>query len=331
MDTRLHDSAADFASVARWVYRRDPVSFTSELTALRASRWTDAPILLSVIDGDGAVGAALQVPGGPLLVSGVAPTMAKAAAVEVSTTSSPLLAARGTPPSATAFATAWCDVTGARASETVSQTLYRLDALASPSGVAGMARPAEDDDSELLVEWLDGFFVDAFDAEPDRAARRSFLGDVLRDGGHVLLWSVDEVPVSMARVHAPAAGTSRIGPVYTPPASRGRGFGAAVTAAAVEHAHRLGARHVVLFADVANPGANRIYQRLGFVPVGRSLEYEFTVPAGGVVRPGTAETPLRHRAARSWQVSAAQPVQCDRAPTLSSPTGCPTRGEGRRA
>jgi predicted GNAT family acetyltransferase len=80
----------------------------------------------------------------------------------------------------------------------------------------------------------------------------------------------------MARVHAPAAGMCRIGPVFTPAASRGHGFGAAVTAAAVRHAHRRGARHVVLFADVDNPVANGIYRRLGFVPVADSLEYAFT-------------------------------------------------------
>jgi predicted GNAT family acetyltransferase len=87
---------------------------------------------------------------------------------------------------------------------------------------------------------------------------------------------VGGAPVSMARVHAPAAGMSRIGPVYTPPAERGRGLGAAATAAAVQRAHRRGARDVVLFADVANPGANRIDRRLGFVPVAENVEYAFT-------------------------------------------------------
>ena len=33
---------------------------------------------------------------------------------------------------------------------------------------------------------------------------------------------------------------------------------------------------IVLFADVANPGSNRIYQRLGFVPVDQNVEYDFT-------------------------------------------------------
>jgi predicted GNAT family acetyltransferase len=63
------------------------------------------------------------------------------------------------------------------------------------------------------------------------------------------------------------AGTARIGPVYTPPPSRGRGYGSAVTAAITELAVRLGAESVVLFTDLANPTSNSIYSRLGYEPV----------------------------------------------------------------
>lgn len=273
MDARLYDTVTDFGSVARWVYRRDPVSFTSELTALRATRWSDPQVLLSVVDCDGRIGAALQMPGEPLLVSGLPPAMAKAAAVEVSTNRSGMSTVRGTPSTATAFASAWSDVTGSRAVETVNQTLYRLDGLSPPVDVRGVARRTGAADEEVVVDWLDGFFVETHGARPDHEHRRGVLNDIVRNGGDVVLWSVDGAPVSMARVHAPAAGMCRIGPVYTPPASRGHGCGAAVTAAAVRHAHRSGARHVVLFADLTNPGANRIYRRLGFVPVAESLEF----------------------------------------------------------
>jgi predicted GNAT family acetyltransferase len=276
MDARLYDTATDFGPVAHWVYRRDPVLFTGELTALRSTRGVTDGVFLSVDDCDGAVGAALQLPGDALLVSGLPPAMAKAAAVEVSAVRAALPGIRGTRGTAMAFADAWCSVTGAHAAEAIGRTLYRLDELVPPTGVPGASRIAGAADAELLFDWLDGFFVDAFDAASDREARRGYLVDIRADGGHVVLWSVDGVPVSMARVHAPAAGMCRIGPVYTPAASRGRGFGAAVTAAAVRHAHRRGARHVVLFADVANPGANRIYRRLGFVPVADSLECAFT-------------------------------------------------------
>ncbi|HTF12550.1 MAG TPA: GNAT family N-acetyltransferase [Asanoa sp.] len=276
MDARLYDTATDFGRVAHWVYRRDPVLFTGELTALRSTRGVTDGVFLSVDDCDGAVGAALQLPGDALLVSGLPPAMAKAAAVEVSAVRAALPGIRGTRGTAMAFADAWCSVTGAHAAEAIGRTLYGLDELVPPTGVPGASRIAGAADAELLFDWLDGFFVDAFDAASDREARRGYLADIRADGGHVVLWSVDGVPVSMARVHAPAAGMCRIGPVYTPAASRGRGFGAAVTAAAVRHAHRRGARHVVLFADVANPGANRIYRRLGFVPVADSLECAFT-------------------------------------------------------
>ena len=276
MDARLYDTATDFGSVARWVYRRDPVLFTCELTALRALRNPSDGVLLSVIDGDRAVGAAMQVADDALMVSGLPAEMAKTAAVELASACVTVPAVSGTPATATAFADAWSDVMGAHAVEAAGRTLYRLDDLTLPADVPGAGRLAEAADAETIVDWLDGFFADAFDAASDRAARRRYLTDIVGHGGDIVLWLVDGAPVSMARVHAPAAGMSRIGPVYTPPAERGRGFGAAVTAAAVQRAHRRGVRDVVLFADLTNPGANRIYRRLGFVPVAENVEYSFT-------------------------------------------------------
>ena len=80
MDARLYGTATDFGSVARWVYRRDPVLFTCELTALRALRNPPDGVLLSVTDGDCAVGAAVQVADDALMVGGLPAAMAKTAA-----------------------------------------------------------------------------------------------------------------------------------------------------------------------------------------------------------------------------------------------------------
>jgi predicted GNAT family acetyltransferase len=59
---------------------------------------------------------------------------------------------------------------------------------------------------------------------------------------------------------------SRVGPVYTPPAERGRGW---ASNAVAEVSHRIqaeGAR-VCLFTDQANPTSNKIYAALGYRPV----------------------------------------------------------------
>jgi predicted GNAT family acetyltransferase len=65
----------------------------------------------------------------------------------------------------------------------------------------------------------------------------------------------------------PAAGVVRVGPVYTPPALRGRGYAGAVTGAVTSAAIAAGAREVVLFTDLANPTSNALYRRLGYQPV----------------------------------------------------------------
>ena len=68
---------------------------------------------------------------------------------------------------------------------------------------------------------------------------------------------------------------SRIGPVFTSRNSRGRGYGSAVSAAAAHLARRDGVDDVVLFADLANPTSNAIYQRIGFEPVADSVRVDF--------------------------------------------------------
>ena len=97
----------------------------------------------------------------------------------------------------------------------------------------------------------------------------------------MLLWEVAGRPVALAVAQRQVAGMTRIGPVYTPPADRRHGFGAAVTAAAAAWALDDGAGQVVLFVDHANPTTNRLYHRLGFRPVHDAVELSFH-PRGSV-------------------------------------------------
>jgi GNAT superfamily N-acetyltransferase len=276
VNVRLYTSPDDFGPVARWVFRRDPVTFTTELTTLRTAKWPVGRLLLAAFDCGGAVGAALQSRDAVLLVSGLPSTMAKEAVAALAPVAYDLPAVRGTPAAAEAFSQAWVEATGATAAASFQETLYRLGELVPPRGVVGAARVADAGDTELLVGWLDAFFVEAFGSESDPKASRAVLVDIATAGDRVVLWTVDGVPVAMARVHGGLLGMSRIGPVYTLPEHRGHGYGAAVTAEAVRHAQREGIRDVVLFADVANPVSNRIYRRLGFAPVADHVQYAFT-------------------------------------------------------
>lgn len=145
----------------------------------------------------------------------------------------------------------------------MAERLFRLDELVAPRAVMGNARLACDDDAERLRDWYTAFVVEAFgrltpgfDAEElvQRSLSRSRCW-IWADG--------DGRPSSMAVAHPPVDGVSRIGPVYTPPAQRGRGFGSAVTAAASRGILDAG-DIACLYTDLANPTSNKIYQQLGY-------------------------------------------------------------------
>jgi predicted GNAT family acetyltransferase len=172
------------------------------------------------------------------------------------------------------FAGVWSGLTGTTVKEAMAMRLYRLGELEAPV-VPGRARLATADDVPLLAVWRKDFQIEAagHEREPGRAEavlRRSMgLGN-----GHVL-WEVDGDIVAYAAAGAPVDGMSRIGPVYTPPDRRGRGYGSAVTAAVSRWALDAGAEYVVLFTDLANPVSNSIYQRIGYRPVYDQTDLEF--------------------------------------------------------
>ena len=63
-----------------------------------------------------------------------------------------------------------------------------------------------------------------------------------------------------------AFGVAGVGPVYTPPAQRGRGWGQQRGRRNSRWIQAEGAR-ACLFTDQANPASNKIYTALGYQPV----------------------------------------------------------------
>jgi len=214
---------------------------------------------------DGANGAgevvavALRTPPYALVVSdlpdGTAAGLASAWGDE------PLEAVTGPEPAVTALAAA----RGRRAKVVRRERLHRLGALAAITGVEGHARVAAgEEDRGLVHRWWSAFGAEAVPGDPPPRGARvdGAIGE-----GAVVLWVVDGEPVSFACARRASPGCTRIGPVYTPPGMRGRGFAGAVVTATAARARGAGADEVLLFSDLANPTAGELYARLGFAPV----------------------------------------------------------------
>jgi uncharacterized protein len=168
---------------------------------------------------------------------------------------------------------------GATAELVQRQGVYALTSLREVPRADGDPRPALREERELLLRWLTDFADEAIPGlTRDLATAERSLDVRLAedDDAGMWLWEDEGEPVSLVGFGSPTSGGIRIGPVYTPPEHRRRGYATSLTA---EVTHRLlerGHRACFLYTDLANPTSNAIYARIGYERVCDSVEYRFT-------------------------------------------------------
>ena len=162
------------------------------------------------------------------------------------------------------FAQAWSD----SARLEIAQRAFRADHVDAPSGVPGQhARlRARATASSPPAGWTPSSRRRCPRRRPSRArssstaARR--IPTAVSCSGRTTARRV-----SMAGFGGRTPNGIRVGPVYTPPELRGRGYASALTAALTQRLLDGGLRFCFLFTDLANPTSNSIYQRIGYEPV----------------------------------------------------------------
>jgi GNAT superfamily N-acetyltransferase len=279
MDVRVHHDPSEYWALARPLFAADPMRHTHGLSVVR--RLVEAPdpseappMLLSVWDGSELAGAVFRTAPWPMGVSALPGAADQAVASTLLEVDPELSAVSGPREAAERFAGVWSARTGVTVKEVMALRLYRLGELEKPV-VRGTARLGTEDDVPLMAGWRSAFEIEAVGRERQPGRAESDTRRSLALGNGMVLWEVDGGVVSFAAVGAPIDGMSRIGPVYTPPEHRGRGYGSAVTAAASQWALDAGAEFVILFTDLANPVSNSIYQRIGYRPVYDQTDLEF--------------------------------------------------------
>jgi RimJ/RimL family protein N-acetyltransferase len=277
MDVTLYADATEFAAASRGflaVHAPEVNILATALADVLAGSYPGAVWAITRNHGGEVAGVAMRVPPYPVWLS---PHSASAAAALAQTWHSggrAMPGVNGERKAVEVFVERWTELTGDRLVESAATRLYVLDLLVQPA-VPGRPRPVRADDQALVTSWLEAFLAEAVHAGPREDAPA--VADRLLQSGNGLLWTdLDGRPASMAWHRAPAAGVSRVGPVYTPPEFRRRGYASAVTAAASQAALDAGAGRVCLYTDLANPTSNAIYQAIGFRPRLDSVE---TVPA----------------------------------------------------
>jgi GNAT superfamily N-acetyltransferase len=274
--------AAAFLAAAGPVLHRDPAA--NNLPLGIAQQLVDRPAAYEraafwVAERAGEpVGAAMRTPPYPVIVADPLDGDAIEALLERLLVDDPdLPGVTANEPWAARFAEGWARARGCRWHVSLAQGVYALTAVRAPAPASGRARPATDDDRDLVAAWFRAFEGEALRAmvRDEHATERALDARLGPDPiGGFELWEVDGVAVSLAG-WTRIPGGSRIGPVYTPPEHRGRGYASNLVADVSARRLERGDPACFLYTDLGNPTSNAIYRRIGYGQVAESSMIAF--------------------------------------------------------
>jgi GNAT superfamily N-acetyltransferase len=286
MELRFFDDPVAFLDVAGDVLAAQPVLSTVVAgVAERISQQREAGVawpegvpcwFAVVLDGQDVIGTAMRTaPFGehPAYLMPMPTEAVHLLAQTLLERDEPVLGANGALPAVQTFCEEMAAATGGTARVGQHTRLFELGDLVEPRPVAGRLRPAVLDEQDLVGSWYDAFMRDADEQagrRPGESPHESPTGEELARGiagGRIFVWADDDdTPVNVTAATMPVYGVSRIGPVYTPKAQRGRGYASAAVYA-VSRLLRDSGERPCLFTDQANPTSNRIYEAIGYRPL----------------------------------------------------------------
>ncbi len=222
------------------------------------------PVLAVGLDGAGVVAAALRTAPWPMLCTPVGPADA-ATLLDLWLEHDPdLPGINALLETARAIADGWAQRTGGSEHCRTAMAMHSLTAVVDPPRPGpGELVSATAADRDLALSWWNAFVQESHVIDAGAQSRAATV-DFRIGAGHLFLWRDEGRAVSMVSTNPAVAGVVRIGPVYTPPEVRGRGYASSAVAAVSRRALAAGAHTCMLYTDLTNPTSNKIYADVGY-------------------------------------------------------------------
>lgn len=278
MNVRRHASASEYLGAVGPALRRRPV--VNQLTIAIAQMCEKEPerygagcIFFSVEDDGAAVGAALQTPPWPVQVSDASVAAARELGRAFAAEPGTLVGVGGPDDAPGVFAEAYAAARGLTYHREESLGAFELTAVSELPAVPGRRVIAGPEHAAMLQAWLVAFHDEATRHDPPA---RADAGPRAVSTGRAHVWlDADGTPVSYAFNNRDVEGWASIGPVYTPPQARGRGYATGLVASLSQFLLDQGRPGCTLYTNLANPISNAIYERIGYRRVGSAYRYRF--------------------------------------------------------
>lgn len=172
------------------------------------------------------------------------------------------------------FAEAWTRETGEQMKVLMNQGLYRIDAVNKGLRKSeGSWRIASKKDAELLEEWYVSFEEETGINRSTKAEATHRIASFL-ERKEVYVWEVDGAVVSCMKKSRPSKNGITVSFVFTPQSQRGKGYARTLVAEVTDEL-LLEFDFVMLYTDLDNATANKIYREIGYEQIANPVHLVF--------------------------------------------------------
>lgn len=271
------DSAAFTNRVAPLLYKDEDVYslFLGVLGQIQANQYEEYFLATAEIEGE-IVGACLMTPPHALqlVIFRHVPEIEKEIAEHLKNLGIEISGVVGEQEASRLFAAAWTEETEEQVKVLMDQGLYRIDAVNKGLKKSeGAWRIASKKDTELLEEWYRLFEIDTGIGRSTQTQAAHRIAEFL-ERKEIYVWEVDGVVVSCMKKARPSKNGITVSFVFTPRHCRGKGYARTLVAEVTDEL-LLEFDFVMLYTDLSNATANKIYSEIGYVQIANPVHLVF--------------------------------------------------------
>ena len=271
------DSAAFSERVAPLLYRDEDILslFLGILGQIEAERYEDYFLAIGEEQGE-IVAACLMTPPHALqlVIFQPLPDIEREVADHLQNLGVEVNGIVGEQETSRLFAEAWTSKNDEQIKVLMNQGLYRIDAVNKGLRKSeGTWRIASKEYAELLEGWYRLFEEETGIGISTQAEAAHKIDDFL-ERKEVYIWEVDGVPVSCMKKSRPSKNGITVSFVFTPMQYRGKGYARTLVAEVTDEL-LMEYDFVILYTDLTNTTASKIYREIGYEQIANPVHLVF--------------------------------------------------------
>ena len=241
---------------------------------------SESPLLLSILEQGRTVGVAIMTPPRRLILSRFETSIEVAMAHltrYLRGIDTPIPGVTGPATEAQTFSEYWTEeMAGISARAVMRLRVFEARKVADVPLSPGELRLARMADHPLMTQWIVAFSAtigEPVDVDSAKSNAQQYIED-----RQLYIWD-DGGPVSIATETRPIRNGTTISTVYTPPEHRGKGYATSCVWSLTKKLLSGRYSFCSLYTDLSNPTSNSIYTKIGYVPLGDALSFDFVPSA----------------------------------------------------